>query len=92
MYQIGKDVEAMQPIAGESSPTHVETTALSSPTHKEQLSHTSFSDATTSSNGGTDHIPLTNGKRAPCLSVSDLNPPDVQKVMVEHIVRRQDSV
>ena len=65
--------------------THVETTVLSPPAHKEHQSHTSFSDVTPSNNGATDHVPLTNGKRAPSLSVSDLNPPDIQKVVVEHI-------
>ena len=92
MSQIGEDVEAMQHTTEESSPTHVETTVLSPPAHKEHQSHTSFSDVTPSNNGATDHVPLTNGKRAPSLSVSDLNPPDIQKVVVEHIVRRQDVV
>ena len=92
MSQIGEDVETMQPTTEESSPTHVETTVVSPPTHQEQQSYTSFPDATPSSNGATDHVPLTNGKRAPSLSVSDLNPPDIQKVVVEHIVRRQDVV
>ncbi|XP_054869381.1 uncharacterized protein LOC129349608 [Amphiprion ocellaris] len=92
MSQIGEDVEAMQHTTEESSPADVETTVLSPPAHKEQQSHTSISDVTPSNNGATDHVSLTNGTRAPSLSVSDLNPPDIQKVVVEHIVRRQDVV
>lgn len=90
MSQIGEDVEAMQHTTEESSPAQVETTVVSPPTLKGQQPHTSFSDMTPSNNG--DSVPLTNGKRAPSLSVSDLNPPDIQKVVVEHIVRRQDVV
>ena len=92
MFHIGEDVEAMPATTEETSPTHGETTVVSPPANKEQQSLTSFSDATPSMNYATDHVPLTNGKRAPSLSVSDLNPPDIQKVVVEHIVRRQDSV
>lgn len=92
MSQIGEDVEAMQRTTGESSPTPDETTVVSPPAPKEQQPHTSFSDVTPSNNGATDHVLLINGKRAPSLSVSDMNPPDIQKVVVEHIVRRQDVV
>lgn len=92
MSHIGEDVEAMQPTTEEPSPTHVETTVLSAPAHKEPESHPSLPDVSPSMNGATDHVPITNGKRAPSLSVSDLNPPDIQKVVVEHIVRRQDVV
>lgn len=92
MFHIGEDVEAMPATTEETSPTHVETTVVSPPANKEQQSLTSFSDVTPSMNYATDHVPLTNGKRAPSLSVSNLNPPDIQKVVVEHIVQRQDSV
>ena len=78
MSQIGEDVEAMRPTVGESSPTHVETTVLSPPAPKEQQPRTSFSDVTPSNDGATDHVPLTSGSRAPSLSISDMNPPDIQ--------------
>lgn len=92
MSHIGEDVEAMRPTTEESSPTQVETTVVSPPAPEEQQCHTSPSDVTPSNSGVTDHVPLTNGRRAPSLSVSGLNPPDIQKVVVEHIVRRQDVV
>ncbi|CAI5689846.1 unnamed protein product [Oreochromis niloticus] len=92
MCQIGEDVEAMRPTTEEPSPTYVEPTVVSPPAPKEQQCHTSHSDVTPSDIGATDHVPLTNGRRAASLSVSDLNPPDIQKVVVEHIVRRQDVV
>ncbi|XP_043096915.1 zinc finger CCHC domain-containing protein 18-like [Puntigrus tetrazona] len=91
MSQIGEDVEALQHMAEGSSPTRVETTVLSPPAQEEPQLHTSFSDDTPSNNVATDHVTLTNAKRAPSFSLSDVNPPDVQKVVVEHIVRRQDS-
>lgn len=93
MSQIEEDVEALQPTTGGSPLPHVETTAPSPSAHEEQQLHTpSSAVVTSSSNGATDHGPLTEGKRAPSLLVSDLNPPDIQKVEVEHIVRSQDVV
>lgn len=48
---------------------------------------TSFQNVPSSNNGV-----LTDGKRAPSLPFSDVNPPDIQKVVVEHIVRSRDVV
>lgn len=79
MSQIGEDVEAIQPRIESSPHTHAETT-------------TSTSDATPSNNGATDHATLTSKGRTLPLSLSDMNPPDIQKVVVEHIVRSQDVV
>lgn len=92
MTQIGEDIEAMSPTAENSSPTHVETTVPSPPDPKEPQFHTSFPDAPPSSNGATDPARLTSRNRAPSLSLSAVNPPDIQKVVVEHIVRRHDAV
>ncbi|XP_067427015.1 uncharacterized protein [Thunnus thynnus] len=95
MSQIGEDVEAMQPRAEGPPPIPAEPTVfIPSPLGPEQQPLISFSDISPSNNGlgATDSALLTNEKRLPSLSVSDMNPPEVQKVVVEHIVRRQDAV
>ncbi|XP_030578824.1 paraneoplastic antigen Ma3 homolog [Archocentrus centrarchus] len=92
MSQIGEDVEAIQPVAEDSPHTHVETITLSSPTIKERQDPTIFLNATPSSKGATDHVTLTSKGRTLPLSLTDMNPPDIQKVVVEHIVRSQDVV
>ncbi|KAL0172982.1 hypothetical protein M9458_033293, partial [Cirrhinus mrigala] len=92
MSQIGEDVEAMQHMTEGSSPTRVETTGLSPFAQGEPQLHPSFPDITPSSKVAIDPVTHTNATRAPSLSLSDVNPPDVQKVIVEHIVRGQDSV
>ncbi|XP_067460352.1 zinc finger CCHC domain-containing protein 18-like [Thunnus thynnus] len=95
MSQIGEDVEAMQPRAEGSPPIPAEPTVfIPSPLGPEQQPLISFSDISPSNNGlgATDSALLTNEKRLPSLSLSDMNPPEVQKVVVEHIVRRQDAV
>ncbi|KAL7873598.1 hypothetical protein AOLI_G00126690 [Acnodon oligacanthus] len=92
MSQIGRDVEVMRPNTEESSPTHVETTVSFPPTPKERQPQTSFLDVLPSNSSATDHIPLTSGGRPPSLSVSDINPSGIQKVVVEHIIQGQDVV
>ena len=95
MSQIGEDIEAMQPQAEGSPPIPAVPTVLTpSPLSPEQQPIISFSDTSSSNNvlGATDSALLTNAKRLPSLSEIDMNPPEVQKVVVEHIVRRQDAV
>ncbi|RXN19592.1 zinc finger CCHC domain-containing 12-like protein [Labeo rohita] len=91
MSQIGEDVEAMQHMTEGSSPTRVETTGLSPFAQGEPQLYPSFPDITPSSKVAIDPVTHTNATRVPSLSLSDVNPPDVQKVVVEHIVRGQDS-
>ncbi|RXN37019.1 zinc finger CCHC domain-containing 12-like protein [Labeo rohita] len=86
MSQIGEDVEAMQHMTEGSSPTRVETTGLSPFAQGEPQLHPSFPDITPSSKVAIDPVTHTNATRVPSLSLSDVNPPDVQKVVVEHIV------
>lgn len=87
MSQIGEDVETLKSTDGNHSPTHVETTVSSPPCPEGPQFHTSnFPDVPPSSTGATDAAPITDGRRAPSLSLSDVNPPDIQKVVVEHIV------
>ncbi|RXN02809.1 zinc finger CCHC domain-containing 12-like protein [Labeo rohita] len=92
MSQIGEDVEAMQHMTEGSSPRRVETTGLSPFAQGEPQLHPSFPDITPSSKVAIDPVTHTNATKVPSLSLSDANPPDVQKVVVEHIVRGQDSV
>lgn len=92
MTHIGENVENIQSISENPSPTHVETTVLYSPYRKTAQVRTSFQNVPSSNNGVPDPVFLTNGKRAPSLPLSDVNPPDIQKVVVEHIVRSQDVV
>ena len=97
MSQISKDIEAMSPVTEEASAEHTETTVttpqLLSP-HDQPP--TSSSNARQSNNGVnvTEPAPITSDKRAPSLSLSELNPPEIkneiQKVVVEHIVRREE--
>lgn len=90
MSQISEDMEAMTPVTEEASPTHVEAPQLV--TSNEQQTPTSFSDAPQRSIGPdvAGSVPTTREGRAPLLSVSDMNPPELQKVVVEHVVRRED--
>lgn len=90
MSQIGVDIEAMQHTVDEPTSAHVETTAPSIPTYKEPP-HISLPNVTPNGHGDAAHTTLANAKRAPSLSLSDVNPPDIQKVVVEHIVRSQDA-
>lgn len=93
MTQIWEDVETLQWTDGNHSPTHVETMVSSPPCPEESQFHTSnFRNVPPSGTGATDAVPSTAGRRAQSLSLSDVNPPDIWKVVVEHIVRRQDTV
>lgn len=89
--QISEDVEVMSvPVPEEASPTHAEATVMT-PQHvtaNEQQSPISLSDAQGHiGQNVTGSVPTSNEARAPSLSLSDMNPPEIQKVVVEHIVR-----
>lgn len=92
MSQIGIDVAVMQASSEETSPANVETTIASSPVLDEHLSQTPNSGVTPSNASATDYVPHTSEKKAPPFSMNDVNPPDIQRVVVEHIVRSQDVV
>lgn len=72
---------------------HVETTVETPQlvTSNEQQTPISFSDAPQRNIGlnVTGSVAINSEGRASSLSVSDMNPPEIQKVMVEHIVRRE---
>lgn len=93
MSRISKDIGAAAPVTEEASPMHVETIVVTpqllSPNEQPPIS---FSDASQRKFGlnVTDSVPITSERRAPSLSISDMNPPEIQKVVVEHIVRRED--
>ena len=93
MSQISKDIEAADPVTEVASPAHVDTTVatsqLLSPHDQAPISHPNALQGNVGLNV-TDSVPTTSGSRAPSLSASDLNPPEIQKVVVEHIVRRED--
>lgn len=95
MSQIGEDIEAMRHVATEISPSHVETPVVtrqpSTPEGQQPL--VSLLDTPLEGNclSAPDSVLFTNGGKAPSLSVSDINPAEIQKVVVEHIVRREDS-
>lgn len=38
----------------------------------------------------TSQIPLVDARKSPSISVSDVNPPEIQRVVVEHIVRKEE--
>ncbi|KAM3849153.1 LOW QUALITY PROTEIN: obscurin-like [Diretmus argenteus] len=92
MSQLGEDIKTMQPVVKEPSPALVETTTPQSLAPKDRQPLISFSDNPQTSNGlnVTDSVPFVNERRTPFLSISDINPPEIQKVVVEHIVRRED--
>ena len=93
MSQISKDIGAMSPVTEEASVEHVETTVVTpqllSPIEQSPIS---ISNAPQNDIGPnvTDSVPISSERRAPSLSISDINPPEIQKVVVEHIVRRED--
>ncbi len=93
MSQIGEDIEAMKPVGIEVSPSHVETpvVTLQPPTPEDQQPLVSLLNAPREGNclNATDSVLFTNGGKAPSLSVSDINPAEIQKVVVEHIVRSE---
>lgn len=84
MCQIGENVETLNSTDGNHSPTHIETTVLSPPCSEGPQFHTSnFPDVPPSSTGATDAAPITDGRRAPSLSLSDVNPQDIQRVVAD---------
>lgn len=87
MMQISSDVESMQPTEG-LSPLALSETPVESPqpTSLFRGPPENGNDVTT-----VTAVPILEARRAPSLSVSDVNPPEVQKVVVEHIVRREDT-
>lgn len=87
MMQISSDVENMQP-ADEPSPLALSESPVESPQPTSPFSGLpqNGNDVTV-----TMSAPVIDERRVPSLSVSDVNPPEVQKVVVEHIVRREDT-
>lgn len=85
MMQISSDVRSMQPAIEQSSSAQSET-CYESRRHNGSLSAPSQNDSMAS---GTS-LPITDERRVLPLPESDVNPPDVQKVVVEHIVKRED--
>lgn len=93
MSQITKDIEAMSseteevPTAKAETPTETQRVITST----EQSPPLTFSDLPDRNNGlphsGTS--PTDKMGTAPSLSVNDMNPPEIQKVVVEHIVRSE---
>ncbi|KAG7505791.1 hypothetical protein JOB18_040242 [Solea senegalensis] len=87
MTQISNDVESMQSADDPSllalSETPVESPQPTSP----------FPGPPQNGNdvNVTAAVPVNDERRVPSLSVSDVNPPEVQKIVVEHIVRREDT-
>ncbi|XP_061921888.1 uncharacterized protein LOC133662166 [Entelurus aequoreus] len=96
MSQIGRDIGATSPVTEEDSTVHVETTfvtpQLLSTSEQSEQSPILSSNASQNNIGlnVADSAPISSERRAPLLLVSDLNPPEIQKVVVEHIVRRED--
>uniref|UniRef100_A0A3B3RMR2 Paraneoplastic antigen Ma-like C-terminal domain-containing protein n=1 Tax=Paramormyrops kingsleyae TaxID=1676925 RepID=A0A3B3RMR2_9TELE len=90
MSQISEDIEAMSPVIEEGSPMHSGLT-IGTP---QIVAPGSLSDALQGNIGPNvaSSVPIFNEGRAPSLSVSSMNPQEVQKVVVEHIVRREDVV
>ena len=82
---ISSDVEGMQPEV-EPSPLALSETPVKSP-----RPISPFPGSSQNANNVTvaTSAPVIDERRAPSLSVSDINPPEVQKVVVEHIVRRE---
>ncbi|KAK0131564.1 Paraneoplastic antigen Ma1 [Merluccius polli] len=95
MSQISDDIETIQPV-DEASPSLLIETSVETPQPdiSEVLQPHSFADPPLHNTGlgATASIPLINVRRTPSLSVSDINPPEIQKVVVEHIVRRENIV
>lgn len=94
MSQMSGDIETMQPMAAEPDAAHIETTVLTpqSVTHPELRYPLSDTPQISNTMGVTDPVPIVQERRASSLSVRDLNPPEIQRVVVEHIVRREASL
>lgn len=85
MMQISSDVESMQS-ATEPSPLALSETPEESP----RFTSPFLGPPQVDNDVTIAPVPITVEKRVPSLSVSDVNPPEIQKVVVEHIVRRED--
>ena len=87
MMQISCDIESMHPTE-EPPPLALSETPVESPqtTSLSRAPPENGNDVTIAASA-----PFFDERRVPSLSVSDVNPPDVQKVVVEHIVRREDT-
>lgn len=90
MSQISKDIEARNPVKEEASSEHVETPTTVTP----QLLSSHDQPPTSSSNAPQSNNSVIVTEAAPSLSLNELNPPEIkkeiQKVVVEHIVRREE--
>ncbi|KAL0160010.1 hypothetical protein M9458_043735, partial [Cirrhinus mrigala] len=93
MSQISKDIEAMSSVSEEVSLTHAETPTETQLTITSTEQHPPvLSSNTAHRNDGLpppDTIPINSVGTAPSLSANDMNPPEIQKVVVEHIVRSE---
>lgn len=87
MMQISSDIESMQP-ADELSPLALTQTPVESP---QPIIFSGPPQSGSNMNVPTSASAVTDERRVPSLSVGDVNPPEVQKVVVEHIVRREDT-
>lgn len=87
MMQISSDVESTES-ADEPSPLALSESPVGSPQLTSPLSDPPQNDSAVDS---ATSAPVIDERRAPSLSVSEVNPPEVQKVVVEHIVRREDT-
>lgn len=95
MSQMSEDIEAMQSVAAEPNAAQVETTVLTpQPINREDpelLSPLSDTSQIGNDLANTDPVPIVQERRSISLSVRDMNPPEIQKVVVEHVVRREDA-
>ncbi|XP_060790829.1 paraneoplastic antigen Ma3 homolog [Neoarius graeffei] len=87
MMQISSDVESMQS-ADEPSLLALSETSVESPQTTSPFPGPPQNDNDV--NMATSAL-ITDERRVPSLSLSDVNPPEVQKVVVEHIVKREDT-
>ena len=87
MMHIGSDFESMQS-ANEPSPLVLSEFPVESPQPTSPFSGPPQDD---SGENSAMSAPVVDQRRVLSLSASDINPPEVQKVVVEHIVRRGDA-
>lgn len=93
MSQISKDIEAMSSVSEEVSFTRAETPSETQLTLTSTEQHPPvLSSDTAHRNDGLPPphtITINSVGTAPSLSANDMNPPEIQKVVVEHIVRSE---
>lgn len=85
MMQISSDVGSMQP-ALRQSPSALTEICCESPQHPGSHSGPPQNGSIASDTS----VPVTEERLVLSLSVNDVNPPDIQKGVVEHIVKRED--